>query len=160
MQIGCRLPARSTFGDYVPDFQYYLVPVRDYGNKKLLEKADEVLQETPPHLVDIISNVLYAFLLKENVPVLEAEELVGKVKDKKMAELFEDMEKMDIQAERRKTEEQRQRAENAIENGICFFVESCQELSIPQEIIFDKLIEKYQLTPETATQKLEQYWKS
>jgi len=52
-----------------------------------------------------------------NVPVEEAEDLVGKVKEKKMAELFANMEHMDIQAERRNTAEQRQRAERAEERA-------------------------------------------
>ena len=64
-----------------------------------------------------MANVLLAFLLKENVPVEEAENLVGKVKEKKMAELFANMEHMDIQAERRNTEEQRQRADKAEERA-------------------------------------------
>ena len=45
------------------------------------------------------------------------EDLVGKVKEKKMAELFANMEHMDIQAERRNTAEQRQRAERAEERA-------------------------------------------
>ena len=38
-----------------------------------------------------------AFLRKENVPEEETETLVGKVKEKKMGELFANMDKMDIQ---------------------------------------------------------------
>ena len=64
-----------------------------------------------------MANVLLAFLLKENVPVEEAENLAEKVKEKKMAELFANMEHMDIQAERRNTEAQRQRADKAEERA-------------------------------------------
>ena len=135
-----RINQGEAFGKYVPEFEYYLVPLRDYSNEELLEAADEIslvmlinklqspkdveifrqippekleeiLRETPKHLVDIIANVLLTFLLKGNVPVPEAESMVGKVKEKKMAELFENMEKMDIQAERRKTEEERRKTE-------------------------------------------------
>ncbi len=130
--------------EYIP-----LPYLKDYSNEELLDKADEIslvmlinklqtpedverfrqippwkleeiLKEPPNYLLDIIGNVLLAFLLKENVPVEEAQDLAGKVKEKKMGMLFENMEKMDIQAEkrktaeqRRKTEEQRRRAEEA-----------------------------------------------
>ena len=63
--------------------------------------------------VNIIANVLRAFLLKMNVPVPETERLTDKVREKKMGELFENMEKMDIQAERRNTALEKQRADEA-----------------------------------------------
>ena len=141
-----RIHHGEIFAKYIPDFQYYLVPIYGYTNEELLEKADEIsivmminklqtradveefrklsseqldaiLSNTPPHLLNIIANVLMAFLLKENVPVEEAENLAGKVKEKKMAELFANMEHMDIQAERRSTAEQRQRAKQAEERA-------------------------------------------
>ena len=134
------------FGEYVPDFRYYLVPIRKFSNEELLEKGDEmsllmlinkvqtqedvaafrkipahkleeILKDTPPHVLTIIADVLFVLLLKENVPLDEAEELVEKVKEKKMGELFENMEHMDIQAERRNTAEQRERAEKAEERA-------------------------------------------
>ena len=79
------------------------------------EALEEILKETPKHLLDKMANIMLAFLLKVNVPVPEAEELVERVREKKMAELFECMEKMDIQEERRKTAEQKRRAEEAEE---------------------------------------------
>ena len=138
--------SRINYGDifekYVPDFQYYLVPICDYSNEELLEKADEIslimllnklqteedvsefrkispeqleeiLKETPKHLLDKIANVLLAFLLKIRVPVPEVEELVGKVKEKKMAELFENV-KIDVQETRRQAEEQIRQAEEQV----------------------------------------------
>lgn len=75
------------------------------------ETMDSILRETPEHIMDIIAKVLRAFLLEVNVPLQETEDLVGKVKEKKMARLFENMDKMDIQLERRKTEEQRRKTE-------------------------------------------------
>ena len=134
-----RIMQGDALGEYLPEFKYYLVPLRDYSNEELLARKDEIslimlinklqtkedvekfrrlpidemdaiLKNAPGHIVDIIAKVLMAFLLKENVPLEEAEELVDKVKEKKMAELFGNMEKMDIQAERRRTAEQRVRA--------------------------------------------------
>ncbi len=137
-----RVREGEAFGKYLPDFTYYLVPLRDYSNEALMEKKDEIslvmlinklqtaedienfrnlpgseieaiLRDSPGHLVDVIADVLCAFLLKMNVPVPETERLTDKVREKKMGELFADMEKMDIQAERRKTEAERARADSA-----------------------------------------------
>ena len=137
-----RIMEGDTFGKYIPDFEYYLVPLRKYSNEDLLdkkdeislvmlinrmqnnkdvesfrrlpaEKVDEILKKTPEHLLDIISNILRAFLLKMNLPEDETEELVGKVKEKKMGYLFENMEKIDIQEERRIAAEARKAAEEA-----------------------------------------------
>lgn len=200
-----RLQQGEAFGKYVPDFEYYLVPLKDYSNEELLDKADEIslvmlinklqspedvekfrripsqkleeiLKETPKHLLDIIGNVLLAFLLKENVPVEEAQDLVGKVREKKMGMLFENMEKMDIQEERRKTAEQRRRAEEAeqkveeaeqkaeeatqkLENSIRLFIEKQRQEGVGQADTVNRLVEIYQMDTELAEQKLLQYWK-
>lgn len=200
-----RIHQGSIFGKYVPNFQYYLVPLRSYSNEELLDKADEIslvmllnkmqtpeditefrqippetmdsiLRETPEHIMDIIAKVLRAFLIEANVPLQETEDLVGKVKEKKMARLFENMDKMDIQLERRKTEEERrkteeqrkraeeaeQKAEEAIqklESSIQLFVESCQEFGATKEALINKLTEKYQMEFVEAEAKVEMYWK-
>ena len=48
-----------------------------------------------------------------NVPVEEAREMMGEIGGRGMGYLFENMEKMDIQAERRNTQRERERAEAA-----------------------------------------------
>ena len=48
-----------------------------------------------------------------NVPVDEAREMMGEIGGRGMGYLFENMEKMDIQAERRNTQRERDRAEAA-----------------------------------------------
>ena len=48
-----------------------------------------------------------------NVPVDEAREMMGEIGGRVMGYLFENMEKMDIQAERRNTQRERERAEAA-----------------------------------------------
>ena len=193
-----RIQQGEAFGKYVPDFEYYLVPLKDYSNEELLDKADEIslvmlinklqtpedvekfrrippqkleeiLKETPKHLLDIIGNVLLAFLLKENVQVEEAEDLAGKVREKKMGMLFENMQKMDIQEERRKTAKAVQRAEEAeqkaeeatkkLEDSIRLFVESCQELGVSQAFIKDKLIGKMDFDMDFADQVIANYFK-
>ena len=191
-----RVNQGEVFAKYVPDFQYYLVPLRNFTNDELLERGDEmsvvmlfnklqtkedveafrkiapekledILRETPSHLLDVMAKVLLAFLLKENVPAAEAEELVEKVRKKKVGELFANMEKMDIQAERKKTEKQMERADKAeeradraeamAETGIQLFIENSQALFMTESSIAEKLVEKFGLSMEEAKEKLQKY---
>ena len=48
-----------------------------------------------------------------NVPVDEVKEMMGEIGGRRMGYLFENMEKMDIQAERRNTQRERERADAA-----------------------------------------------
>ena len=208
-----RVAMGDLFQKYIPDFQYYLVPIRKYTNEELLEKADEIslvmlfnkvqtkedierlreippqklseiLQNTPSQVLQVIADVLYVLLLKENVPVEEAEELVEKVKEKKMAELFENMEKIDIQAERRKTAKQKVRADKAEraeqaeeraeqaeeraeqaeekafkerEHGIKAYIELCKECQLSKNVVLCKLMEQYALDYDNAEEYLKRY---
>lgn len=135
-----RIIEGETFGKYLPNFEYYLVPLRKYTNDELLAKKDEIslvmminrmqntedidtfrnlpaekveniLKDTPEHLLTIISDILRAFLLKMKVPMTQTEELVGKVREKKMGYLFENVVPYDIEKEKQKAEEQRKLAE-------------------------------------------------
>ena len=204
-----RIREGEVFGKYIPDFEYYLVPLKDYSNEDLMRKPDEIslvmminklqtaedienfrrlprekieaiLKDTPGYLLDIIADVLKAFLLKMNVSVPETENLTGKVKEKKMAELFADMEKMDIQAERQNTADAKRRAEMAeeradkeaeradraeahaeqeAENSIRSIIELCQEMDVPKVSAIQKLMEKKSLAYEDALAKMALYWK-
>lgn len=183
-----RIMEGEMFGKYLPNFEYYLVPLRKYSNEELLakrdeislvmlinrmqnvddvetfrnlpaEKVEEILKETPEHLLDIISNILRAFLLKMNLSVTETETLVGKVKEKKMGYLFENVEPFDIEKERQKTKEERKRADSAEERGIQVLIEGCQELSASKEVTLQKVIEKLGLNEQEALAKIALYWK-
>jgi hypothetical protein len=37
-----RILEGDTFGKYIPNFEYYLVPLRGYSNEELLAKGDEI----------------------------------------------------------------------------------------------------------------------
>lgn len=239
-----RIREGKVFGKYLPDFEYYLVPLKDYSNEALMEKRDEIslvmiinklqtaediekfrqlpgsemdaiLKDTPEYLVDSIANVLRAFLLKLNVPVSDTEKLADKVREKKMGELFADMQKIDIQAEWKKMaatarqieekaaqlkekaaqidekaarvdekaaqvdekeaqvdEKEAQVKEKAAkvalaekkaaeteEESIKSLVELCQELGASKTSAIRKLMEKKQLSPDTAREKADLYWK-
>ena len=130
MDFKSRVNKSDIFGEYIPDFKYYLVPIQKYSNEDLLSKEDEIslimlinkmqqledvkefrelpaakinkiLANTPKHIEDIIVRILMAFQLKANVPIAEAEENVGKVREKNVARLFENADLGDVQARRR-----------------------------------------------------------
>lgn len=189
-----RIIEGDTFRKYIPDFEYYLVPLRQYSNEELLakkdeislvmlinrmrneddveafrklpvEKVDEILKGTPEHLLDIISNILRAFLMKMNLSEEETEELVGKVKEKKMGYLFEDM-TLDIQAIRQEAEDAKAQAKEAVkeavkeaeERAIRLTVETCQEFNATREQTIDKIMEKFGLLKTVAEEKVDAYW--
>ena len=98
-----------------------------------------------------------------------------------MGYLFENAEKMDIQAERRKTAEALQRLEEAEhkateaehkateaerkfghekEQVIKGMIESLQECGIVKKQVIIKLAEKCGLTQNAAEEKVELYWKA
>ena len=70
-----------------------------------------VIHQILPHVAGIIADILLAFLLKSKIPADEAEEVAGKVRKKKVGELFADMEPIDIPAEQEKIRMQRKEIE-------------------------------------------------
>ena len=175
---------------------------RDYSNEMLMEKKDEIslvmminklqtvedienfrrlpakeidaiLEDSPEQLVETIAKVLKAFLLKMNVPVPETERLADKVREKKMGELFADMDKIDIQAERRNTASEKQRADEAErqaaeerhradiaeENAIKLLIELSQEFGASMDAAMQSLMDKKNMTEEEALEKVKIYWK-
>lgn len=182
-----RIMEGETFGRYIPNFEYYLVPLHKYSNKELLAKKDEIslvmminrmqepqdveefrklppeevesiLEKTPEHLLEIISKILRAFLLRMKFSETETESLVGKVKEKKMGILFENVIPFDVEAERRKTQEVVEELKIIKEQNIKILIETCVELGEAQEKTLKRLQEKYGLSEEDAKEKLEQYW--
>ena len=127
---------------YIPDFTYQVVSVNQYTNEELSNKRDEmslvmlinkiqtpedyaefrkvsedlinsIYGNAPEEIKKIYRNILWSLLMKMNVPSEDARELMGEIGGRGMGYLFENMEKMDIQAERRNTQRERERAEAA-----------------------------------------------
>ena len=127
---------------YIPDFSYKVVRIHDYTNEELRKHEDvmslllmfnriqspedysefirdskeylsKMLVDTPQELMDVLLDVFWALLMKMNVPQEEAQELVENMGVKEVGYLFENAEKMDIQAERRNTKKAQERAEAA-----------------------------------------------
>ena len=127
---------------YIPDFTYHVVSVNQYTNEELSRKRDEmslvmlinkiqtpedyeaftkvsgemidsIYGKAPEEIKRIYREILWSLLIKMNVPGEEARELMGEIGGRGMGILFEHMEKMDIQAERRNTEREKVRADSA-----------------------------------------------
>ena len=138
LQLRERICMSEEFASYIPDFSYDLVQLKDYTNEFLLSHADEIslimmfnklqnaddiskiqqippeqineiISETPEYLLDIMAQVIRAFLLHINLPIEETDDIVGNIKERKMGYFFEHAEKMDIQEERRLRKEAEER---------------------------------------------------
>ena len=138
-----RIWMQEEFAQYIPNFSYELIQLKDYSNEALLAHKDEIslimmfnklqdkedideirkiepqdieaiVSNTPEYLLEVVAKVIRAFLFKMNLPMEETEDVVGRVKERKMGYLFENMEKMDIQLERRLRKE----AEEALAQGM------------------------------------------
>ena len=135
-----RIFMSEIFRDYIPDYKYKLVNIHDYTNDKLLSYDDEmsvfmmlnkiqtaedlnefiltnseriatIMNNTNEAILDTFLKVMWNLYMKLNVPPDEAQENLKNVRNGKMGYWFENMEKMDIQAERRNTAEARKELE-------------------------------------------------
>lgn len=117
---------------------------------------------------------MYGLLMKMSVPVDEAMQYVEMMEECHMGELFENFEKIDIQAERKNTAEARKdaaearkdateahkEAAKAKENLIKSCVSLCQEFGSTRETAIEKLMEKCGLSLKQAEEKTNLYWQS
>lgn len=141
MQLRDRVLTVEGLEEYIPNFSYKLVGIRDYDSEELLGKADEmslimllnkiqtaedlhrvldmpadtvnrIVSKSPEHVLDIILDVVYLLCRKVNLSGDETHEMLSQIKEgRNMGYLFENMEHMDIQEERRKTREAREELE-------------------------------------------------
>ena len=83
-----------------------------------------------------------------------------------MGYLFENAEKMDIQAERRNTAEARRQlaggnhqVDGAREQIIKVMIETSQELGSDRKRTAERMMERFELPREMAEEKMKLYWK-
>ena len=126
--------------EYIPDFTYQVVSLNKYTNEELSKKHDEMslvmminkiqssedtkefqkVSETmvdsiyvnaPDEIKEIYKKILWSLLMKMKVPSENARELMGVIGGRGMGYLFENMEEIDIGAQKRNTAREKQRAE-------------------------------------------------
>ena len=139
-QLKDRIEFAEQMEKYIPDFPYEVVSVSQYKNEELSMKRDEmslvmlinkiqtpedcedfrkvseelvnsIYSNAPEAIKEIYKKILWTLLIKMNVPVEEAREMMGEIGGRGMGYLFENMEKMDIQAERRNTQREKERVD-------------------------------------------------
>ncbi len=120
MDLSDRILCKDLLGKYLPHFQYQLVRLHDYSNEDLLKKGDEIsltmlinkiasledmeafanlpdeqvneiLKDTPEYLLKIMEKLARALFYNLSIPEEKTEEAVAKIKERKMARLFENV---------------------------------------------------------------------
>ena len=141
------------------------------------EKLDEMVKDTPDAILDIIVSVMESLCVKIGATEEETRRCVSRVRERKMY-LFENIEKMDIQAERRNTAEaraelakareeakaEREKAEAELarmqENLIQSIVHVCRRMNTSREQAVRELMKECAIDEETARQKVDIYWET
>ncbi|MBD5506297.1 MAG: hypothetical protein HDR09_21725, partial [Lachnospiraceae bacterium] len=142
----------KAFEPFTPNFFYKLIELNSYSLGDLVEKNDELSlvmlinrlqsstefrelnlpedyiknlsEHSTDELLDIIARVTSSMLRHLNLPEDEVAEFTGQVKERKMAELFENFKDVDIPAARRKAMKEgraeglKQGLEQGLEQGI------------------------------------------
>lgn len=137
-----RILLGDLFEAYIPDFTYQLVWTQDYSKEELLSREDAIsllmlinkiqqakdfeevsglpvkklngiLKRAPMDVTEIIVSALRSLCRRLNLTEEETTDLMKEVEGGNMGYLWENMEKMDIQLERRNTAEARQKLEEA-----------------------------------------------
>ncbi|MDE5892353.1 MAG: hypothetical protein K2H45_05485, partial [Acetatifactor sp.] len=93
---------------------------KDITKKMAVENVGEainrIVSNSPEHVMEIILDVVYLLCRKVNLSGGETREVLSQLKEgRNMGYLFENMEHMDIQEERRKTREAREELEQTKE---------------------------------------------
>ena len=127
-----RVFLNDVLGDYIPAFQYLVVPLSRYSNRELIEKKDElslimlidklrsaadfralrelpegyleeITKDSPESVLKLMGKLMAVLLLRLNVPKEEIEEFTDRIERREFAMLFPNFEGYDVQETRRKS---------------------------------------------------------
>ncbi len=186
-----RIPGGEAFRQWIPDFTYEVVRLHDYSNEELLsrgdemslimlfnkiqdvidlseflklprERLDEIVKETPETVIDFIVSAMESLCGKIDAAEEETRKCVDKVKERRMGYLWENMEKMSIQEERRNTAQARAEAKkakaDALEDKIRLIIKYCKRFQLSKEQAVSEIMSECGMDRETAQQKADTYW--
>lgn len=119
----------------------------------------------------VIRDVVYLLCRKMNLPTDETGEVLSQLKEgRNMGYLFENMEHMDIQEERRKTKEAQEERDNTVKEldnaqkelneAYKNCIRLCKKYSLKKEDAITELLEDGTLTREKAVEIVNKYWDS
>ena len=125
----------DAFGDYIPSFNYLVVPLNKYSKQDLIEKNDELsliflinqlqsssefhdlkdipkeytehlTDNTPDYLLKIIGKVIAVLLHKLNLPDEEVYDITDQITRRKFSMMFDNFQAYDVQETRRVSREE------------------------------------------------------
>lgn len=125
----------DAFGDYIPSFNYLVVPLNKYSKQDLIEKNDELsliflinqlqsssefhnlkdipkeytehlTDNTPDYLLKIIGKVIAVLLHKLNVPDEEVYDITDQITRRQFSMMFDNFQAYDVQETRRISREE------------------------------------------------------
>ena len=143
LRLKDRIFMNELFAEYIPDFTYCLVNLKDISNEELLEREDEMslimlvnkiqnvaelsdflslpeekvtamMKESPEVIVDIVAMCMQVLCTRLNLSAEETETCVKKVRKRSMGYMWENMEKIDVQAMRKELAEGKKAAEESV----------------------------------------------
>lgn len=185
-----RILLRDMFQAYIPDITYKLVRTREYSNEELLSKEDaislvmllnkiqqaedfqevskisgerlnEIFQRAPADAAETIVATVQSLCVRLNLTTSETADFIEKVKGGNMGYLFENMEKMDIQLERRNTAEQRQRAEKAERDKLNLYrilISTYRKQGMERKEVKKQLLTELKLEEKEIDNLIEAFW--
>ena len=164
-----RVYMNDVLGQYIPDFEYIVVPVASYTNGELIEKKDELSlimlinklrssadfknlkeipseyfeelsRKTPRYLLELIGKIIAVFLYRLNVPRGEVERFTDQIRGGEFQMLFDSFEAYDVQETRRVSREEG-RAEGRAES----ILELLEEIGNVPEALGKEILEERDL---------------
>ena len=140
----------DVFGDYIPSFNYLVVPLNKYSKQDLIEKNDELsliflinqlqsssefhdlkdipkeytehlTDNTPDYLLKIIGKVIAVLLHKLNVPDEEVYDITDQITRREFSMMFDNFQAYDVQEARRISREEG-RLEGKIEGETLYLI--------------------------------------
>ena len=178
-----RVHLSDILGDYIPSFEYIVIPLRNYSNNDIIAKKDELslvmlinklknsdefktLKEIPPeylknlesntpeYLLKLISKIISVLLYRINIPQHEVESFTDQIMRREFSMLFDSFEAYDVQAVRKESREA-----GLAEGRAEALVHTYQKLNQSKEDAIDALVDDYNIQKENAIKLVEQYWK-
>lgn len=157
-----RIFLKEIFQDYLPDFTYHVVRIHDYTNEELLRRMDEmsllmmlnkvqspedmefflgtskagieeIIRRAPQNIVEIIASTIHSLCIKMDMSTERTAQCVEAVKERNMGYLFENMERLDIQIERKYDKKYREEYERKWEDAQKEFAKMRQEMEIAKQ---------------------------
>ena len=164
-----RVYMNDVLGQYIPDFEYIVVPVASYTNGELIEKKDELSlimlinklrssadfknlkeipseyfeelsRKTPRYLLELIGKIIAVFLYRLNVPRGEVERFTDQIRGGEFQMLFDSFEAYDVQETRRVS-----RAEGRAEGRAESILEQLEEIGNVPEALGKEILEERDL---------------